>query len=143
MIKKPHLFFFSLIPLFIILGIVKRNIPIDIRISYIHYLINIDFWCYITAVYFGLMGINYFSLQWVKKTLNKWLTLTHIVLQTICIIPYLIAIFNLDETGNLTYQNIPFQKQFGFVLLISFVLFLVSVLLHLINFFSALLLKKD
>lgn len=142
-IQKPHLFFFGLIPIFVILGLIKRNIPIDINISYIHYLINVDFWCYITAVYFGLMGINYLSLYWAKKNPNSWLTITHITLQVICLIPYLISVFNLDETGSLLESNIPFQDNLNSILLTAFFIFLVSILIHLINFFSSLLLKKE
>lgn len=142
-IKKPHLFFFGLIPIFIIIGFLKRNIPIDINISYIHYLINVDFWSYITAVYFGLMGINYLALNWVKKNPNKWLTITHILLQIICILPYLYAVFNLDEYGNLNNNPIFETDSFGSILLISFFVFLLSILIHLINFFSSLLLKTD
>jgi len=142
-IQKPHLFFFWLIPIFIILGFVKRNIPIDISISYIHYLINVDFWCYITAVYFGLMGINYLSLHWVKKHPNNWLTSAHIILQITCLIPYLISIFNLDETGNLIATDIPYQENLSSILLISFFIFLASIVIHFINFFSSLLLKGD
>ncbi|WP_397446838.1 hypothetical protein [Polaribacter sp. R77954] len=142
-IQKPHLFFFSLIPIFIILGIFKRNISIDINISYIYYLISVDFWCYITAVYFGLIGINYLALYWIKKKPNHWLTATHIILQIICIIPYLISVFHLDDTGNLMYTNIPFKDNLGSILLLSFFIFLASILIHLINFFGSLLLKSD
>lgn len=142
-IRKPHLFFFGLIPLFIILGLIKRNIPIDINISYINYLINVDFWCYITALYFGLIGINYLSLHWAKKQPNYWLTVAHITLQIICLIPYLISIFNLDENGSLMYAELPFEENLGLILLIAFFIFLASVLVHLINFFSCLLLKND
>lgn len=126
-----------------LLGVFKRNIPIDISISYIHYLINVDFWCYITALYFGLMGINYLSLYWAKKQPNNWLTIAHITLQIVCIIPYLISVFNLDETGSLIYNNLPFQENLSNILLIAFFIFLMSILVHLINFFSSLLLKKD
>jgi hypothetical protein len=142
-IQKSHLFFFSLIPIFIALGIIKRNIPIDINISFIYYLINVDFWCYITAVYFGLIGINYLALYWIKKTPNNWLTAIHIILQIICLIPYLISVFNLDDSGNLAYSNIPFKDNLSSILLISFFIFLASILVHLINFFSSLLLKAD
>lgn len=142
-IKRPHLFFFGLIPIFFLLGFLKRDIPIDISISYIHYLINVDFWCYITAVYFGLMGINYLSLNLIKKYPNKWLTIAHIILQVICVLPYLYAIFNLDESGNLNNKQIFETDSFSNILLLSFFIFLVSFILHLINFFSSLLLKTD
>lgn len=142
-IKKPHLFFFGLIPVFIIIGFLKRDIPIDINISYIHYLINVDFWFYITALYFGLIGINYLALNWVKKYPNIWLTIAHIFLQIISILPYLYAVFSLDETGSLNTKNIFQSETFDSILLFSFLIFLASVFIHLINFFTSLLLKTD
>jgi hypothetical protein len=142
-INKPHLFFFALIPLFVIIGFVKRDIPININISYIYYLINVDFWCYITAVFFGLIGVNYLSLNWVKKYPNKWLTILHLILQVICVIPYLFAVFNLDKSGNFNNYNLFQNNSFRNILIISFLLFLASVFVHLINFFSSLLLRKD
>ena len=95
-IRKPHLFFFGLIPVFLIIGFINRNIPIDINISFIYYLINVDFWCYVSAVYFGLIGINYLSLNIIKKEPKKGLTITHLVLQILCLLPYLYAVLNLD-----------------------------------------------
>jgi hypothetical protein len=89
------------------------------------------------------MGINYLSLYWVKKHPNNWLTSAHIILQIISLIPYLVSIFNLDEGGNLIATNLPFQENLNTILLISFFIFLASILVHLINFFSSLLLKGD
>ena len=129
--------------IFVVLGFFKRNIPINISISYIHYLINVDFWCYITAIYFALIGINYLALYWIKKTPNNWLTSTHILLKIFCLTPYLAAIFSIDEAGNFTNSKIPFQENSNIILISSFFIFLVSVLVHLIIFFNSLLLKRD
>lgn len=143
LIYKPHLFFFALIPIFIILGFLNRNIPIDINISFIYYLINVDFWCYVSAVFFGLVGVNYLSLNLIKKNPKKGLTITHILLQILCLIPYLFAVFKLDENG--TLKNIEFLDDIGFenYLIVGFILFILSIIIHLINFFISLLLKRD
>lgn len=143
LIYKPHLFFFALIPIFIILGFLNRNIPIDINISFIYYLINVDFWCYVSAVFFGLVGVNYLSLNLIKKNPKKGLTITHILLQILCLIPYLFAVFKLDENG--TLKNIEFLNDIGFenYLIVGFILFILSIIIHLINFFISLLLKRD
>ena len=142
-INKPHLFFFSLVPLFVILGIIKGNTPIDLNISYIYYLINVDFWCYISAVFLGLIGLNYLSLYWVKKPINKVLTIIHIVLQIICLIPYFYAILSLNEEGNLPTDSSMEIHNLKNFLAVAFLLFLVSLLIHLINFFTSLFLKRD
>ena len=101
LIRKPHLFFFALIPFFLILGFWKRNIPIDLNIVYIYYLINVDFWCYISAVYFGLIGVNYLALNWANKHPKKILTLLHFIFQLLCLIPFIYAVFLLNENGEL------------------------------------------
>jgi hypothetical protein len=143
LIRKPYLFFFGLIPIFILIGFIKRDVPIDINISYIYYLINIDFWCYVSAVFFGLIGINYFSLHWAKKYPNKWLTILHILLQIISVLPYLYAIFKLDENGTLKSNTFLGLVDLENILILSFFLYLASIFIHLINFFSSLLLKRD
>lgn len=137
------MFFFALIPIYILLGIIKRNTPIDISVSYIYYLINVDFWCYISAVYFALIGINYFSLNWAKKKPNKWLTIIHILLQIISSLPYLYTIFKLDTNGDLKEGKFLWFIDLESILVFSFSLFLLSVLIHLINFFTSLFLRRD
>nr|WP_298993404.1 hypothetical protein [uncultured Polaribacter sp.] len=142
-IRKPHLFFFGLIPIFLIIGFINRNIPIDINISFIYYLINVDFWCYVSAVYFGLIGINYLSLNIIKKEPKKGLTITHLVLQVLCLLPYLYAVLNLDENGNLPNSSFFNSVEFNYIFIGGFLLFITSIFVHLINFFSSLLLKRD
>lgn len=142
-LEKPHLFFFALIPLFIIVGLLNINVPINITISYIYYLINVDFWCYISAVYCGLIGINYLSLNIIKKKPKKGLTFLHIVFQLLCIIPYFFAVFQLDENGYFPENSILNSSAFSTILVFCFLLFILSVFIHLINFFSSLLLKTD
>ena len=142
-INKPHLFFFGLIPIFVILGIIKRNTPINLNISYIYYLINVDLWCYISAVFLALIGLNYLSLYWVKKPVNKWLTIMHIFLQIVCLLPYFYAILNLNDKGEFSSNGIIEIHNLKMILAIAFLLFLISLLIHLINFFSSLFLKRD
>lgn len=140
--KKPHLFFFYGVPIFLILGFIKRNVPIDLSISYIYYLINVDFWCYVSAVYFGLIGLNYLALNWANKTPKKALTVLHIILQIASILPYLYAILNLDENGTLQKQTL-FDINLNSLFVVSFFLFLISIFIHLINFLDSLFLKRD
>ncbi|NVJ88862.1 MAG: hypothetical protein HWD82_05425 [Flavobacteriaceae bacterium] len=142
-ITKPHLFFFGLIPIFIIIGLFYKDVPLNVNISFIYYLLNVDFWCYITAAYFGLIGINYLSLNMVKKYPKKGLTITHIILQILCLLPYLFAIFQLDEAGNLSNNSFTNNPNFSGILLIAFFLFIISIIVHLISFFTSLMLKTD
>lgn len=142
-IAKPHLFFFGLIPIFIVIGIFNRHQPIDINISYIHYLINIDFWCYVTALFFSLIGLNYLALNWIKKHPNKILTSIHIIIQTLCLFPYLYAVFSIDKEGNLMTGHFLGITNLQSVLIFSFIAFLFSILIHLVNFFVSVFIKTE
>lgn len=142
-ISKPYLFFFALVPIYIIIGLIKRNTPIDLSISYIYYLINVDFWCYVSAVYFALIGLNYFSLNWAQKYPNKWLTIAHILLQIISSLPYLYTIFKLDKNGDLKEGKFLWVIDLESIFVISFFLFILSIFIHLINFFTSLFFKRD
>lgn len=137
------MFFFGLIPIYLILGFLNKNVPIDMNISYIYYLINVDLWCYVTAVYFGLIGINYLSLSLIKKNPKRGLTTAHIILQILCVLPYWYAVFKLDEEGVLENESFFNSVDLKLLLIIGFLLFILSGIVHLINFFSSLVSKTD
>lgn len=140
--KKPHLFFFGGIPVFLLLGFLKKDIPIAIEISYINYLLNVDFWCYVSAIYFGLIGVNYLALDWANKTPKKLLTILHILLQTLALIPYLYAILHLDSQGVLEQKEL-LGFNLNALFLMAILLFLGSIVLHLTNFLISFFLKTE
>ncbi len=137
-IQKPHLFFFGLIPVALILGLIFKSQTLD----FAYYGGNISF-NYLSifamsSVYFGLIGLNYFSLKLINKPPKKWLSIMHIVIQVVAlaILIYYILTINTLETNQ--------EKQIiNLVFFIGFILFLVSILVHLINFFTSLFLKTE
>ncbi|QTE23498.1 hypothetical protein [Polaribacter cellanae] len=141
-IAKPHLFFFGLTISFFILGFLNREITIDINIYATYYVTTIDFWFYISAVFFFLIGFNYFSLAWAEKTPKKWLTITHISLQTISLL-LLLTKQNWNWIGKENLQELPiFNNNAQLIIAISISIFIFSVFIHLVNFFTSLFLKK-
>lgn len=128
-IAKPHLFFFGLVPLFLILGLFKRESYINLKVNYLNFDLDISLLCYISSVFFLLIGFNYFSLYWVQKYPKKALTISHIVLQLFSITPFILIVFSFNFSQ--TYL----------VLVLSFIIFLFSIIIHLINFFTSLFLK--
>ena len=80
-ISKPHLFFFGLVPLFIILGLIKKDALMDVNISYVYFELAISTLCYLSAIFFSLIGLNYFSVLLSGKKLKKGLTITNIILK--------------------------------------------------------------
>ncbi|MDG1041195.1 MAG: hypothetical protein P8H13_01240 [Polaribacter sp.] len=140
-ISKPHLFFFGLVPLFIILGLIKKDALMDVNISYVYFELAISTLCYLSAIFFSLIGLNYFSVLLSGKKLKKGLTITHIILQLIAFIPFIYLIISINNDGNISSDSKSLVEKLVLFLFIGFFFFLLSILIHLINFFSSLFLK--
>jgi hypothetical protein len=143
LITKPHLFFFGLVPIFIILGFVKKDALIEINISYIYIDLSISTLCYISAIFFSLIGLNYFSIALAGKKLKKGLTIAHIILQLIALVPFLYMIINLNEDGNISSDSQLLIEKLTLFIIIGLIFFLLSILMHLINFFTSMFLKTE
>ena len=142
-ISKPHVFFFVLIPIVLIVGYVFRSKNIDIDISYSSFILSYSNLSYLFAVFFGLVGLNYFSLFWGQKKDIKWMTRTHIILQVLA----LLLFFTKDNWNWLGTNNYPSELNLiadysNLVLFLSILIFIVSAFIHLINFFVSLITKS-
>lgn len=142
-ISKPHLFFFGLIPIVLILGFIYKAEVIDINISYMYFMVKYNNLSYFFAVFFGLIGLNYFSLYWGKKKPFKWLTIIHLLLQTFA----LVLFFTKDNWNWLGKNDSPAELNItvdysNLVLLLSISIFIISAFIHLINFFGSLISKS-
>lgn len=129
-ITKPHLFFFGLVPIFLCIAFFKKENYLNLNIDYFNFDVSISLLSNTAAIFFLLIGINYFSISWAKKTPKKALTSIHIFLQILTLIPYTILL--IAPNYALSY----------FIFILAFIIFLVSLLIHFINFFSSLLLKR-
>lgn len=133
-IKKPHIFFFSLIPLLILIGFIKNEGVIDLTIYNTFFAIKTNYWCYFSAMFVGLIGLNYYMLFWVKKPTIQILSLFHIIFQVAALVPFIFCLFFLNTktvfTSNFLSDSIDLYQ----ILAISFTLFLISFLLHILNF---------
>ncbi|TXD45929.1 hypothetical protein [Polaribacter sp. IC073] len=142
-IAKPHLFFFALALSFVILGFINRELSIDFNIGDVYYDFTVDFWFYISAIYFTLVGFNYLSLIWADKPPKKGLTILHVLLQ-------ILALFLLMTKHRWNWLGAQYPAEFNLlndhsetVIFISIILFISSILIHLLNFFVPLFLKKN
>ena len=141
-ISIPHLFFFGLVPIFIILGLVKDEQSININVGYIYFDLYVNTLCYLSAIFFSLIGINYFSVLIAGKKLKKGLTITHIVFQLLSFIPFLFILLTATKSGEIDANNQQTLELFSIIILVGFLLFLASILIHLINFSLSMFLKK-
>ncbi|MCI2227966.1 hypothetical protein MC378_02220 [Polaribacter sp. MSW13] len=142
-IAKPHLFFFGLIPVFILISIFKGKYQIGFNFNDNYFITDLKFWSAISAVFFGLIGLNYFALHWANKPAKKWLTIIHISLQILAFILVLTR-NNWNWIGKQYSQEASLLNDHSsFVIFVSFIIFIISIFIHLINFFTSLFLKSE
>jgi hypothetical protein len=143
LIAKPHLFFFGLVPLFIILGFFKSDGEISINIDYMQLDLKVNTICYLSAIFFSLIGLNYFSILLMGKKLKKGLTITHIAIQLVSFIPFFYILFTATKIEETVANSQQYLDLFSIPFLIGFFLFLSAIFIHLINFSVSLFLKKQ
>lgn len=137
-IKKPHLFFFSLIPLFIIVGVIRTGNVIDVSIYNTFFAVKTHHWCYFSAIFTGLIGLNYYVLYWAKKPTIQILSLFHILFQIAALIPFIYCVFFINTKTPFLTDSIDIYA----LLSASYILFVISIFLHVLNFSLGLILKK-
>lgn len=138
LIKTPQTFFIFLAILMIITGVSKEGSKLDF--NYFLAFLLIDVWSVslVSAVFFVLISFNYVSLYFTNKKPNNILTYLHISLQILALLPLLYYMWT-SSPKNLS-QNVSSSN---ITLLISFFIFLLSVTIHLINFFYSLFKKNN
>ncbi len=132
MISKPYFFFIGLAILSLISSFFLNNLALDFPIYDTYFVISFSHFLQFCAIFFVMISINYFALIWLKKTPKKWLTILHIILQ---IVALTLLILSNNKSWIEDYNNL--------FLILSFVVFLVSIFIHIINFFISLLLKRE
>lgn len=137
-VEKPHLFFFGLVPISIILALIFKNNSLNI--AYYGGFFSVNYWnlFFVMSFLFSLMGLNYFALNWVKKGLKKWLTILHIISQAFSLVLFVIYILKIDNVKTENETDI-----INIILFCSLLLLVISVFVHLINFFISLISKED
>lgn len=135
---KPHIFFFVFAFLMVLLGLFSDHKDANFNIHDTYFVFNVSFVFYVSAALFVLMGLNYWALQWAEKPAKKLLTILHIILQIIALVPLIYGLLFIDYEkyeGNLLYITISIT--------VGFVLFIISLFIHFINFFISLFSKTD
>ena len=137
-VTQPQILFFFLAILLLVSGILSKGQNIDFALY--GGVLKLSTWSVslFSCVFFILIAINYTSLTLTGKHPKKGLTVTHIALQILSLIPLLYFIFTAHSQR--TYEQV---SQMNIILLLSFVLFIFASVIHLINFVASLLSKKD
>ena len=137
-ISKPHYFFVFLAVITLLCGVLNKDAVIPFALYGTLLNIDVSTITLFSVLFFVLISVNYASLYIIKKPVKKGLTIIHIVLQIIALIPYFYFIFQSDLPR--TYEEI---YAINIILLVAFVIFLLATIIHLINFLLSLLTKKD
>jgi len=140
--NTPHLFFFGLIPVFILISLFRSGANFDLNIYETYVVISIPYVCYLSAAFFGLVGINYYVLHWAKKTHKRALTSMHVTLQIASLLFFIYFMFSIPENNNLGTPY-PSSIDENSLFVVSSILFLIATILHFINFFMSLLAKRE
>ncbi len=142
LIAKPHIFFFGLIPISILLAYFFNSEGINFRYYGASLTVELKYIYYVAAFFFGLIGINYFSIHWAKKTPKKGLTQIHIILQGFSFL--LLITYNkwswIQSAKNLNKDFVIDNS--NLILFISFILFILASIIHVFNFFLSLFSKS-
>lgn len=141
-IKKPHIFFFSLIPLFLILGFAKTGGTIDVTIHNTFFAVKTHYWCYFSAVFIGLIGLNYYMLYWANKPTIQILSLFHILFQVAALIPFVFCVIFLNTKIATSSSFLRDSVDFYSLLSTSYLIFIISIGIHLLNFILTILIKN-
>lgn len=136
-LKTPQVFFISLAVFISIIGFYKKGTNLDL--NYFLAFLLVDVWsvAMVSAVFFLLISMNYASLSLVKRKPKKIFSRAHIILQVIALIPLVYLMLKATEKS-----QPEFVAASNIVLIASFIVFLLSVILHLIGFFMAILSKN-
>lgn len=137
-INRPQTFFIILAILILILGLFNKDGAIKLAVYGTYF--NLKTWsvCLFSSVFFVLIAINYASLSITQKRPKRFLTILHIVLQVLALIPLIYFIFNAET--NRSYEQV---SQMNIILIAAFLLFIVATIIHLVNFIASLVAKKD
>lgn len=137
-IHKPHLFFLALVPIVFLSGLLNRESTIDVNIHATYIVMDIWALSVFSTVFFFLIFINYYALHAIKKPAKRILSIIHIVLQIIALIPLFYIFFTAD-----TKRDYAQTVDMNIIFVLGFVVFIMASFVHLINFFASLLGKKQ
>jgi len=140
-ITKPQYFFFTLSVVAILSAFIVSDNGFSVNIFSVYLTIPFKNTTILASVFFLMISLNYYAITWANKKANTTLTFIHIILQVIAAV--LIIYGGFEQVANNPNQN-PFQSSATITFtFIGILVFILSIFIHLVNFFTSLLSKKD
>ena len=78
LIDKPHIIYLLTIPIIMLIGILSRDVVLDINVHDSYFVITYLHFAILLSMLFGIIGIGYWIIQKTGRKLSKWLSSTHI-----------------------------------------------------------------
>lgn len=138
-ITKPQYFFFTLSVVAILSAFIVSDNGFSVNIFSVYLTIPFKNATILASVFFLMISLNYYAITWANKKANTILTIIHIILQVLAAV--LIIYGGFEQVAN--NQN-PLQSSDTITYtFIGILMFILSIFIHLVNFFTSLLSKKD
>ena len=116
--RKPYLIFWSLIPVFVIMGLIGIEATIDINIHDIYDVI--EFWvCNVIAIAFiALLGLWYWVCDRLSLRLVNWLSMVHAVGTGISLVLtlYFLWMISTSELPRSAYESAMFIPDVDYII---------------------------
>ena len=128
LIDQPHLIFFLVIPVVLLVGHVNMKSLVDINIHDTYFIVSYFHLVVLLSIFFGIIGILYLMMQKAQRRLFKWLTNLHIIMT----IGGLAALFTIPQ---LWHPNVLDYSKKETVLFLLFLLIFLAQISFIVNVF--------
>lgn len=135
---RPQWFFLLISILMLVIGYLNKENNLNLTLFGAIIKVSSFSICLLSAFFFFLIFINYSALYLINKKPKKPLTIIHIVLQLIAVIPFIYFLFTSKYFND--YSSI---SEMNLVLFLAFILFLIASVIHIINFVLSLFQSQD
>ncbi|WP_291963249.1 hypothetical protein [Maribacter sp.] len=142
--KTPHIVFWILIPIILLIGFLKPDKTLDINIHDTYFVIGLISLAVLISIIFGILGLGYWVVIKLNRRLVNWLTIIHLTITVIGFFSIILIFFSLPsiEQDGFSYNFENFLEMQVIVFYIfSLVLYIQP--LYLINIIIALLSKTE
>ncbi len=144
LIKKPHIFFITMIPFVLLLGLLKGNETLDINIHDTYFVFHGFHLTVLISFIFALIGLGYWLVFKTKRKFYDWITLLHILLSLLGVLSCL-GMFFIPRYYSIYNDQFVFSLlgDIEVILTLGVLIFFPIQLLYPINIFLALIRKKN
>lgn len=95
--KTPHIVFWILIPITLLIGFLKPDKTLDINIHDTYFVIGLISLAVIISIIFGILGLGYWVIIKLNGRLVNWLTIIHLIITIIGFFSIIIIFFSLPS----------------------------------------------